>query len=295
MPRQLPDWLKIQPRLGKNYREIKKIINHNRLHTICTSALCPNIYECFEQRTATFLLMGDCCTRTCTFCNVAHGKPDPLDPDEPQRVASAIRKIGLEYAVITSVTRDDIPDGGASHFAATIRAIKQRAPGCLIEVLIPDFRGSREALEEIISAGPGVINHNVETVPRLYPEIRPEANYERSLGLLQQIYKKAPAILTKSGLMIGLGEKEEEIKEVMKELRRVNCRLLTIGQYLRPSRKHYPVRRYYTPEFYSALESHALSIGFLQCVARPLVRSSYRAHQSVASLRPGQMPEGGDP
>jgi lipoic acid synthetase len=277
MSRKLPDWLKIRPKLGKDYREIKAIIADNHLHTVCTSALCPNIFECFESRTATFLLMGDLCTRNCRFCNIRQGTPEPLDPDEPRRVAEAIRKIGLEYAVVTSVSRDDLPDGGAGHFSETVLAVRAASPRCRVEVLIPDFNGSESALDRVIASKPAVINHNIETVPRLYPEIRPQADYRQSLALLASVREKSSDIMTKSGFMIGLGENEEEIRETIRSLNKAGCQILTVGQYLRPSRAHYPVQAYYQPEFFDDLKSYALSLGFRHCEASPLVRSSYGA------------------
>ena len=244
--RRLPPWLKVKFPGGPHYLALKGLLRGAELHTVCEEARCPNIGECFESRTATFLLMGPVCTRRCRFCAIEGGSPLPPDPGEPERVARAVAHLGLAYAVVTSVTRDDLPDGGASFFARTIQEIRQHCPGCRIEVLIPDLQGSWEALAQVMAAGPEVLNHNLETVPRLYPQVRPQASYERSLDLLRQAKGMNPgAPLTKSGLMLGLGEDREEVLQVMDDLRAAGCDLLTLGQYLRPSPAHLPVARFY--------------------------------------------------
>ncbi len=268
-------------RMGKLLREL-------RLHTVCESALCPNIGKCFGRGTATFMILGDVCTRGCRFCSVGKGKPAPPDPEEPERVAEAARRLGLRHVVITSVTRDDLPDGEASHFAATIEAVRHRLPGATVEVLIPDFGGSLEALEQVIAAGPEVINHNLETVPRLYPRVRPRADYQRSLGILAWVKRQAPWVITKSGLMVGLGERPEEVENALVDLRRAGCDVVTLGQYLRPSKRELPVAEFIPPERFEEYRRLGEKLGFLAVVAGPLVRSSYRAEAVVSSLKKSQ-------
>jgi len=262
---------------GEQYRRLKRLVSQLRLHTVCESAACPNIGECWQRGTATFMILGNVCTRRCGFCGVRKGAPAPVDYNEPRRVAEAVKVLGLAYAVITSVTRDDRPDGGAELFAMTIRAIREEVPGCRVEVLVPDFRGSREALARVMAAGPDVLNHNVETVPQLYSRVRPGARYERSLELLARARRLSPATPAKSGLMLGLGEKPEEILAVMKDLRACGVSILTLGQYLRPSPRHLPVERYVPPEEFAGYRRRGLAMGFSRVEAGPLVRSSYHA------------------
>ncbi|MFP4036986.1 MAG: lipoyl synthase, partial [Desulfobacteraceae bacterium] len=243
-----PPWLKRRIPTGRTYWDVLRILGRARLRTVCQEAMCPNLGECFSSGTATFLILGDRCTRNCGFCAVAHGSLGEPDLEEPRRVAEAVSAMGLKYAVITSVTRDDLPDGGAGHFAETIIAVKRSCPGVAVEVLIPDFLGSAESLETVLGAGPDVVNHNLETVPRLYPSVRPGADYGRSLQLLRRAAGNRSKVITKSGLMLGLGEREEELDKVFSDLAGVGCRILTLGQYLRPSRAHLPVERYVPPE-----------------------------------------------
>lgn len=256
---------------------IEGMLKRLKLNTICQSALCPNIVDCFSRKTATFLILGDVCTRHCTFCAVKKGRPLPVDDEEPQHLAEAVDQLNLNYVVITSTTRDDLPDGGASHFIKTIETIRRRRPGTCVEVLVPDFSGSSEAIRALVESQPEVINHNLETVPRLYPQVRPEADYNRSLSLLARVKKLNPEIVTKSGLMLGLGEESDEVLAVMKDLREVSCDLLTLGQYLRPSPRHLPVARYVSPEEFFELGLAAKKMGFAEVASMPLVRSSFRA------------------
>lgn len=272
-----PSWLKVRAPGGANYIRLKGLLRELRLHTVCEEAHCPNIGECFEDRTATFLILGEVCTRNCSFCAVRHGEPIGVDEGEADRVAAAVRELGLRHAVITSVTRDDLEDGGAGLFALTVRRIRETFPNCGIEVLIPDFQGSEKALWKVLESGPDVLNHNIETVPRLYPRVRPQAEYERSLELLAWARGIRPEAVSKSGLMLGLGEEREEILEAMVDLRRVNCEILTLGQYLRPSRYHLPIARYYSPAEFQNLSAQAKAMGFRRVEAAPLVRSSYHA------------------
>jgi lipoic acid synthetase len=251
------------------------------LHTVCEEAQCPNIGECWNHGTATFMILGDVCTRACAYCAVAHGRPDPLDAAEPSRVANAIARLGLSYVVITSVDRDDLPDGGASVFAATIRDTRARVPGCRIEVLIPDFQGSEPALRAVLDAQPDVLNHNTETVPRLYRMARSGGRYTRTLELLERARRYAPDIPTKTGLMVGLGETHAELVDTLRDLRSVDCQVLTIGQYLRPSEAHAPMARYYHPDEFRELKETALDLGFVHVESGPLVRSSYHAHETA--------------
>lgn len=270
-----PEWLKLKPLDSTVLTRMRKLNRGLKLHTICESARCPNRTECFAQGTATFMLLGDICTRNCTFCAVKHGKPEAPDPEEPEHIVSAVKKLGLRYVVITSVTRDDLPDGGAVQFAQIIKALRAYDSNILVEVLVPDFRGSLPAWQIVIDASPDVLNHNVETVPRLYLEVRPGANYQRSLELLRRA--KLNGLLTKSGLMLGLGENRQEIIEVMADLREAGCDLMTIGQYLQPSLKHHKVVRYVTPDEFAQYEVIARKMRFLGVSSGPLVRSSFNA------------------
>jgi lipoic acid synthetase len=287
--RRLPPWLKVPFPAGERYQHIKGLLRQQGLHTVCEEAHCPNIGECFNAGTATFMILGDVCTRNCGFCAVASGRPEGVDSLEPPRLAHAARLLGLDYVVITSVTRDDLPDGGARIFAACVRAIHDDSPRCRVEVLVPDFLGDWRALAAVVDAGPFVLNHNVETVPRLYPRVRPKARYGRSLDLLAKVKELDPTMLTKSGLMVGLGESEAEVFAVMVDLRAVGCELLTIGQYLQPSQKHLPVERYYRPEEFDVFVTRGRELGFAHVEAGPLVRSSYHAHrQAVPAASAGR-------
>jgi lipoic acid synthetase len=280
-----PDWLKRRLPTGETFNQVRDLIEAGRLHTVCQEAKCPNIWECYSHRTATFLIMGERCTRNCRFCSVAPGPPGPLDPQEPARVAEAVERMGLKYVVVTSVTRDDLPDGGAGHFAATIHEIRRRVPGAEIEVLIPDFQGDPAALETVLRARPDVLNHNIETVPRLYPRVRPQADYRRSLELLRRAGEIAPGIPTKSGLMLGLGERPEEIRQTLLDLRAVGGRILTLGQYLQPSPEHLPVETYVPPDDFENWRKDALDMGFSEVASAPFVRSSYHAKESFQALK----------
>jgi len=280
-----PPWLKVRFPAGERYQRIKALLRQHQLHTVCEEAHCPNIGECFNAGTATFMILGDVCTRSCRFCAVRSGRPEQ-EPDrlEPYRLAKAVRTLGLDYVVITSVTRDDWPDGGAAIFAECIRSIRRDNPRCRVEVLIPDFMGNWHALATVVQAGPYVLNHNIETVPRLYRRVRPRAYYERSLELLRRAKELAPSLLTKSGLMVGLGETHEEVFTVMADLRSAGVDLITIGQYLRPTWKQLPVRRYYRPEEFVPFVEKGRELGFQHVEAGPLVRSSYHAHQQAGLL-----------
>ena len=282
---RLPAWFKKKAGDPKVLAEMRSLFDELSLHTICENALCPNLGDCFSQRTATFLILGNICTRNCTFCAVKKGVPSPVDEEEPQHLAEAAGKLGLRYVVITSVTRDDLPDGGASHFAKTIARLREKDKGITVEVLIPDFGGSPHSLKMVVDAHPDVINHNLETVPRLYPEVRPKADFQRSLMLLEQVKRFDSHIVTKSGLMVGLGETEEELVQVMEELRRVNCDLMTIGQYLQPSAHHHPVVRYVPPEEFLEYEAIGKEMGFSDVASAPLVRSSFNAAQLYAKTK----------
>ncbi|MDR1625092.1 MAG: lipoyl synthase [Spirochaetia bacterium] len=277
-----PEWLKIKIQGGENLARVNGLLSRYALNTVCKEANCPNRMECYGSRTATFMILGALCSRDCAFCNVAHGPPQPPDGGEALRVASAAKELGLGYAVITSVTRDDLPDGGAGHFARVIRELKNTLAGIVVEALVPDFQGSGEALETVLGAGVDVLNHNVETVPRLYPAVRPQALYPRSLGLLERAGKTAGGVRTKSGLMVGLGETAEEIREVIRDLKNVGCDFLTIGQYLAPSASHYPVAEYIHPARFEEYRRYALSLGFSGVASGPFVRSSYRAAEMAA-------------
>jgi lipoic acid synthetase len=282
-----PDWLKVRFPAGERYQRIKRLLRQHELHTVCEEARCPNIGECFNSGTATFMILGDVCTRACGFCAVTSGRPAPsVDWLEPRRLAETVRTLGLDYVVITSVNRDDQPDGGAGIFAACIRAIRHDRPACRVEVLVPDFMGSNEAIQEVVRARPFVLNHNIETVPALYDRVRPKARYQRSIGLLRHAKEIDPDLLTKSGLMVGLGETQAQVFNVMTDLREAGVDLLTIGQYLRPSEKHLPIDRYYEPEEFEPFVEHGRSLGFRNVEAGPLVRSSYRAHRQVGLASP---------
>lgn len=274
---RLPPWFKQRLADPSVMSSMHDLLSGLNLHTICQSALCPNIGRCFTAGTATFLILGDVCTRRCTFCAVKKGKPGPVDEAEPEHLLEAVENLGLKYVVITSVTRDDLPDGGASQFARTVTLLRENAADITVEVLVPDFRGSEDAIRTVVESGPQVINHNVETVPRLYPEVRPGADYTRSLEQLYTVKKLKPSIVTKSGLMLGLGESREEVIEVMSDLREANCDLLTIGQYLQPSSQHHPVVRFIPPEEFAEYEAVGREMGFADVASSPLVRSSYRA------------------
>ncbi|MBI4216584.1 MAG: lipoyl synthase [Chloroflexi bacterium] len=280
--RRLPPWFKVRFPGGPNYLRVKGLLDQADLHTVCQEARCPNIGQCFEEGTATFLILGDVCTRDCRFCAVAPGRPAPPDPQEPERVARTVAQLGLRYAVVTSVTRDDLPDGGAGHYAQTIAKVRERSPDCRLEVLIPDFKGNEAALATVVAASPEVLNHNVETVPRLYPKVRPQAVYTRSLALLRRAKELSPGLVTKSGLMVGLGERMTEMAQVMVDLRRAGCDLLTIGQYLAPSASHLPVARFYEPEEFADLAKVGRELGFRHVESGPLVRSSYHAARQAA-------------
>lgn len=277
---QKPSWLRRRLPNGLQYEQTRRLIRKVHLHTVCQEARCPNMFECFASRTATFLILGDRCTRQCTFCAVQHGPQQPADPDEPRRVAAAAAELGLRYVVITSVTRDDLTDGGAGHFAATISKVRETVAKIRIEVLIPDFQGDQAALVTVLDAAPDVLNHNLETMPRLYATVRPQADYHRSLELLRQATAYAPRIPTKSGIMLGLGEEENEIRHTLSDLRATGCRIVTIGQYLRPSSGHHPVVRFVTPEEFERWRQEALALGFDEAACGPFVRSSYRAHDT---------------
>ena len=277
-----PQWLRAPAPVGENYRELKQLIDRLRLHTVCESAACPNVGECWNQRTATFMMLGNVCTRRCGFCAVQKGAPQPVDYDEPARIAEAVAAMGLKFAVITSVNRDDRHDGGAELFAMVIRAIRQRVPGCGVEVLIPDFQGSLEAVEIVMQARPDVLNHNTETVPRLYRQVRLGARYQRSLDVLAHARRVSTATPTKSGLMLGLGETADEVLQVMRDLRAHQVEILTLGQYLRPSPKHLPIVRYVTPGEFDEFRAAGREMGFAHVESGPLVRSSYHASNAVA-------------
>ena len=285
MKERLPPWFKQKPADPRVMVPMEKLLDGLSLHTICESALCPNVAECFSRKTATFLILGDVCTRRCSFCAVKKGQPLPVDGKEPQHLLEAVEKLNLSYVVVTSVTRDDLSDGGASQFVKTINMLHQKRKGVVVEVLVPDFLGSAESLRAIVEARPDVVNHNVETVPRLYSEVRPEADYSRSLKLLSMAKKLNPDIVTKSGLMLGLGETKEEVVKVMEDLRGVNCDLLTIGQYLQPSPEHHPVARFISPEEFSQYGDIGRDIGFVEVAVAPLVRSSFKAAELYAKAK----------
>jgi len=281
-PLRKPEWIRVRAPSSPRFHEIKRILREHRLHTVCEEASCPNIGECFGNGTATFMIMGDLCTRRCPFCDVGHGRPLPLDQEEPVNLAATIAALGLGYVVITSVDRDDLRDGGAQHFVDCIRAVRQRSPRTKIEILVPDFRGRLErALETLAACPPDVMNHNLETVPRLYRQARPGSDYAHSLSLLREFKRRFPDIPTKSGLMVGLGETDEEIFAVMRDMRAHDIEMLTIGQYLQPTRDHLPVARYVNPETFAMFEREAYALGFRHAAVGALVRSSYHADRQA--------------
>lgn len=283
--RKHPDWIKVRAPVSAEYFRTKSILAELGLHTVCQEACCPNIGDCFAHRTATFMLMGDVCTRNCPYCAVAHGKMRPLDADEPRRVAQAVARLGLQHVVVTSVDRDDLPDGGAEHFAATARAIRRRMPQTRVEVLVPDFQGLHASIETVVESPIAIYNHNTETVPSLYKLARPGGKYDRCLDVIKHAKSAARAIdkemLTKSGLMLGLGETTNELFEVLRDLREVECDIITLGQYLQPSKDHLPVARYVPPEEFAQIKRDALKFGFRHVESAPLVRSSYHAWEHV--------------
>lgn len=276
-----PEWLRVKAHSTIGYEYVRELLEKLHLNTVCDEAACPNRGECFGRKTATFMILGSVCTRGCTFCNVTKGMSQPVDEKEPEHVAQAVKALGLKHTVITSVTRDDLPDGGAGHFADVVKAIGSQSPEVTIEVLIPDFQGDCEALQKVIEAHPQIINHNVETIPALYPEVRPQANYQRSLALIGHVKDTDASIRTKSGIMVGLGEKPQEVLAVLADLRKVNCDFLTIGQYLAPSAKHHPVVEYVRPEQFDFYRVKAYEMGFSYVASAPLVRSSYMAEQAL--------------
>jgi lipoic acid synthetase len=283
-PLRRPEWIKVRAPSGESYEWLRGLMRTKALHTVCEEAMCPNMGECWGAGTATFLMLGDTCTRSCGFCDVKTGRPAPLDWLEPERVARAVRAMNLRHAVITSVNRDERPDGGAPIFAMVIRRIRELQAGCSIEVLIPDFKGSSDALKIVMDARPEILNHNVETVPRLFKKVQPQDRYEWARATLSTAKKLDPEVLTKSGIMLGLGETLDEVEAVMHDLRAWGVDILTIGQYLQPSKKHLPIERYYTPEEFAALQQYGLGIGFRWVESGPLVRSSYHAGQQVRAL-----------
>ena len=280
-----PKWLRRSLPSGPQYEQLRRLLKNHTLHTVCQEAKCPNQFECYGQGTATFMILGERCTRNCRFCAVQHVPTGPPDPEEPQRVAEAVALLGLRYAVVTSVTRDDLGDGGASLFAATIAAIKKSSPATLVEVLIPDFQGDEAALETVLAAAPDVLNHNIETVPRLYPRVRPQADYRRSLALLARAKQSFPEIPTKSGMMLGLGESVEELRATLDDLVAAGCDILTMGQYLQPSLEHLPVECFVPPEEFAAMAAEAEALGFAGVAAGPFVRSSYQAESLYRRAR----------
>ncbi len=279
--RRHPDWLKVKIPGGKNYVKMKTLLRSSKLHTICEEAKCPNIAECFGNGTSVFLILGDICTRNCKYCNVKHGIPKSINLNEPKDVAESVKKLGLKYVVITSVTRDDLKDGGASFFCNTIKEIRNQYIECKIEILIPDFKGKIESLKKIIDVKPDVINHNIEVVKELFAEIRPEGNYETSINVLKNLKKIEKKIKTKSGFMVGLGENNEQVLKTMDDLKKVNVDFLTIGQYLQPSKNHYEVKKYYSPKEFNEFKKIALLKGFKHVESGPLVRSSYHAERTM--------------
>jgi lipoic acid synthetase len=283
--RKIPEWIKVRVHQGENYKELKQLVQEKRLHTVCEEAQCPNIFDCWNRRTATFMILGAVCTRACRFCAVTSGRPTELDIGEPLRVAESVAQLGLRHAVITSVDRDDLRDGGSGIFARTIAAIRRRSPGTSIEVLTPDFQGDEAAIRTVVEAGPDIFNHNTETVPRLYRRIRPKAVYERSLGLLRLVKQLNPDMVTKSGVMAGLGETTEELLDVFRDMRDHNIDVLTVGQYLQPSPKHAPVARYYKPQEFVELKQAADAMGFEHVESGALVRSSYHADEQIPARR----------
>lgn len=285
---RLPQWLKVAMPGGPGYLELKRLMRGQQLHTVCEEAHCPNIGECWERGTATFMILGDLCTRRCHYCAVTTGRPQGLDLQEPARLAAAVHELGLRYCVITSVNRDDLPDGGAFIFAACINRIRAQSPNCKVEVLIPDFAGSKDALARVMAAGPDVLNHNIESTRRLFPRVRPKGDYQLSLNLLAQAKELSPKAVTKSGIIVGMGETHEELVATMADLRAVDCDLLTVGQYLRPSAKHIAIDRFYHPDEFAELSRIGREMGFKHVAAGPLVRSSYHADEqhNAAALNP---------
>lgn len=283
-PIRRPDWIKVRAPSGETYQRLQYLMRSKALHTVCEEAMCPNMGECWGSGTATFLMLGDVCTRTCGFCDIKHGQPSPLDWLEPERVAQAVKAMQLKHAVITSVNRDDRRDGGAPIFAMVIQRIRQLHPGCSVEVLIPDFKGSLEALRIVMAARPEILNHNVETVPRLFKSVQPQDHFEWAAATLSNARRLDPDVLIKSGIMVGLGESLEEVKEVMRYQRSWGVDILTVGQYLQPSKKHLPIARYYTLEEFAEIKEYGLSIGFKWVESGPLVRSSYHAAEQVRQL-----------
>jgi lipoyl synthase len=285
MERKHPDWIKVRAPTSPEYFRTRALLAELKLHTVCQEACCPNIGECFSHRTATFMLMGDVCTRNCPYCAVTHGRVRPLDPDEPRRIAEAVARLGLQHVVVTSVDRDDLRDGGAAHFAATARAIRSLLPSTRIEVLVPDFKGAHESVDTVVRSPVDIYNHNMETVPSLYRKCRPGGHYELSLDVLTHAKSVARSLghhlLTKTGIMLGLGEERDELKRVFQDLRKVECDILTLGQYLQPSREHLPVVRYVPPSEFAELKADALAMGFRHIESAPLVRSSYHAWEHV--------------
>jgi lipoic acid synthetase len=284
LPKRKPEWLKVRLPAGNNYSRLKNLMREQGLHTVCEEAMCPNIGECWNRGTATFLLMGDTCTRSCGFCHIKTGRPQRLDEDEPRRVAESVLAMNLSHCVLTSVNRDELPNGGAHIFANTIREIRQRLPHCTVEVLIPDFKGNLAALKEVMEARPEILNHNTETVPRLYRTVRPQANYQQTLKVLANAKILDPGALTKSGIMVGLGETKEEVLAVMRDMRAHQLDILTIGQYLRPSPLHLPVYRYVHPSEFQEFHDVGMEIGFKWVESGPLVRSSYHAEGQAQAL-----------
>lgn len=283
--RRKPDWLRVKAPVSREYAETREIVRANKLHTVCEEAACPNIGECWSKRHATMMIMGEVCTRACSFCNVATGKPSGLDPFEPYNVGKAVQQLGLEHVVVTSVDRDDLADGGADHFAKTIRAIREASPKTTIEVLTPDFLRKEGALEVVVEAKPDVFNHNLETVPRLYPSVRPGARYFHSLRLLDRVKTLDPSMFTKSGIMVGLGETRDEVLQLMDDLRSADVDFMTIGQYLQPTPKHHVIDRFVTPDEFAEYGRRAYAKGFLMVSSSPLTRSSYHAGEDFARLR----------
>jgi lipoic acid synthetase len=291
LPRK-PDWIRVRVPANGEIQKVKKLLREQKMHTVCEEASCPNLPECFGNGTATFMIMGDICTRRCPFCDVAHGRPKPLDPDEPRHLAESVLALGLKYVVVTSVDRDDLRDGGAAHFAACIRAIREASPATTIEVLVPDFRGRMDvALDLLAAEPPDVFNHNLENVPRLYREIRPGSDYQWSLDLLKRFKQRVPSVPTKSGLMVGLGETNDEIRDVLADLRRHDVDMITLGQYLQPSREHAPVKRFVTPAEFDDFRLFGEQLGFSNVASGPMVRSSYHADlqhkgENVGAVKP---------
>lgn len=283
--RRKPSWIRVKAPVSRAYNETREIVREHKLSTVCEEAACPNIGECWSKKHATMMIMGEICTRACSFCNVATGRPGQLDPFEPTNVAQAVRKLALEHVVVTSVDRDDLADGGAEHFAHTIKAIREASPATTIEVLTPDFLRKEGALEVVVEARPDVFNHNLETVPRLYPSVRPGARYFHSLRLLDRVKDLDPSIFTKSGIMVGLGESKEEVLQLMDDLRAADVDFMTIGQYLQPTPKHHVIDRFVTPDEFKELERRAFGKGFLMVSASPLTRSSYHAGEDFARMR----------